>query len=98
MKPILKKDKKMNIMPVNIAGSHKTATIDGLSVKKITEILGFGPNVLDDPDKVKYSWGFLVDGVQCGVWDYKGSHKVNVFSAYGDRIILKKVFGDEFVR
>jgi hypothetical protein len=63
---------------------------------EINKILGFKPNIADDPDKVKYSWGFTVDGVHCGIWDYKGSYKYKSFSTFGPADSLRKVFGEHY--
>ena len=66
--------------------------LTGLSVADVTRILGFAANCSDDPDKVQNSWGFTVDGVRCGVWDYKGFK----FSTFGPADALKKVFGANY--
>jgi hypothetical protein len=82
------------IKPVNKAGSHRTGTLNDIKAAEITRILGFKSNIQDDPDKVKYSWGFEVDGKLCGIWDYKGSVRLGQFSTYGDHEALAKIFGD----
>jgi hypothetical protein len=89
------KAEALKILPVDSGGSHRTASITGLSVAQITERIGFAPNIEDDPYKVENSWGFTVNGVHCGVWDYKGSHKCSVpsFSAFGPIESLRLVFG-----
>jgi hypothetical protein len=86
----------MKIEPINEAGDCRTGNLSRLTAKDITAILGFKPNVKDDPSKVKYSWGFTVDGVRCGVWDYKGSYKAKSWSTYGPASALEKVFGNRF--
>lgn len=88
----------MNIKPVNKPGSHRQGTICGLSAAQIQEVLGFSANVKDDPYKVRYSWGFTVDGVQCGIWDYKGSHYFNSFSFYGPKEIMVSLFGTDYIK
>lgn len=61
----------MNILPHDEAGSHRTGSIDsGYTVAEINRILGFKPNIQDDPQRVKHSWGFTADGQPCGIWDY----------------------------
>lgn len=81
----------MEIKPINTAGSYKTGILSSdISVEKIAEILGFPPNIYDDPDKVEHSWGFTVDGVICGIWDYKGYR----WSTYGPKSVFDKLFGD----
>ena len=88
----------MNIQPLNSPGSHKTALIFGLSPDQITALLGFKPNVKDDPYKVSHSWGFTAEGKACGVWSWKGSEKVNQFSACGPVGLLAEIFGAQHVK
>ena len=87
----------MDIIPINQAGGSRTGTLKDITVEKIIDVLGFKPNCKDDPYKVKNSWGFTVDGVKCGIWDYKGSHKFGQFSTDGPREIFIKLFGDNVV-
>lgn len=82
----------MKIVPINKAGSHRTGQISGYCVADINKILGFKPNVSDDPDKVKYSWGFTADGVECGIWDYKGSYKSRCYSTFGPDKVFETLF------
>jgi len=82
----------MKIVPINKPGDYRTGAIVGYTVAEISAILGFKPNVLDDPDKVKYSWGFAVDGVFCGIWDYKGSYKSRYYSTFGPDEVFQKLF------
>jgi hypothetical protein len=82
----------MKIIPVDRVGPSRTGGLNGYSAKEIEKILGFSANCDDDPDKVKYSWGFTVDGKYCAIWDYKGSHKYNEFSTYGNRDVLNNLF------
>jgi hypothetical protein len=80
----------MKILPVNKAGDNRTGRISStISKEQIIEILGFAPNVEDDPDKVENSWGFTVDGVRCGIWDYKSCQ----WSTFGPHEIFQKLFG-----
>lgn len=71
----------------------RTGTILGLTAKDIAERIGIAPGK-GDGYKVVNSWRFTVDGVRCAVWDYKGSHKANQFSAFGPIADLSKVFGN----
>lgn len=82
------------IKPIDKAGAYRTGTLTATSYEQICQVLGFPPNVEDDPDKVKYSWGFSVDGVECAIWDYYSSYKQNVWSLYGPKDVLKKLFGN----
>lgn len=88
---------KLKIVPVDNVGSHKTGRIVGLTKAQIDKVLGFKPNVADDPYKVKYSWAFNVQGNDCAIWDWKGSYKLNEFSAYGPDTVLREVFGTNYV-
>lgn len=88
----------MKIIPINKSGLHKTGTLVAISVEEINVLLGFEPNVQDDPSKVKHSWGFTVDGKECGIWDYKGSETMGRFSTYGPDYIFKELFGFNYGR
>jgi hypothetical protein len=79
----------MNILPHDEAGSHRTGSIDsGYTVAEINRILGFKPNIQDDPQKVKYSWGFTANGQPCGIWDYRGGR----WSVFGPQEVFDKLF------
>lgn len=87
----------MKIKPINEPGGGRTGTLSAkLTVKAITKILGFGPNVEDDSDKVKNSWGFSVKvgktTLKFGVWDYKGCR----WSTDGDPVVLTEIFGADY--
>ena len=88
----------MKITPINKSGSHKTGVLTNVTVRQINAILGFKPNVQDDPCKVKHSWGFTVDGKECGIWDYKGSETVGMFSTYGPDDVFLELFGFNYGR
>jgi hypothetical protein len=86
-----------DITPVSyLTGSHRTGTLYDINVATIIEILGFAPNVQDDPDKVVNSWAFMVDGKKLAVWDYKGSHLSGQFSTYGDHEVMAELFGSNY--
>lgn len=80
------------ITPVPEAGDYREGGLEGYSAKEIAEVLGFKANVADDPDKVKYSWGFTYKGVRMGIWDYKGSHRHNSFSTFGPKKYFNELF------
>jgi len=84
---------KMNIIPVDRAGQYKMATLSNYTKDQIEQILGFAPNIKDDPSKVSYSWGFTIDGELCGIWDYYHSHNQNEWSVFGPISTLQKLFG-----
>lgn len=78
----------MNIQPCDITG-HKTGWLSAhLTVEQITDVLGFPPNIADDPDKVTASWGFTVDGIHCGIWDYNDER----WSVYDPHNVLPALF------
>ena len=84
----------MRIEPVNQPGDFRQSSIEGYNVKDINTILGFEPNTTekDDPGKVWYSWGFTVDGERCGIWDFNGSYRSEIFSWFGPLEIKNKLF------
>ena len=89
----------MKIEPVLKVGDGRDCSITA-TYDKIIEVLGFKPNVthLDDPSKVKASWGFTVDGVRCGIWCYKqpgGAKNCTNWSFFGPKELAKKLFGEE---
>ena len=86
----------MKITPINRGGVCRTGNLRETRVDEINVILGFEPNVKDDPYKVKHSWGFKVDGVECGIWDYKGSESCGTFSTYGPDNVFTDLFGDKY--
>ena len=83
----------MKIVPHDKPGRSRTGTLYDINVRVITEILGFGPNVQDDPNKVVNSWGFKIGDEEFGIWDYKGSQEYGQFSTYGNSAVLEKLFG-----
>lgn len=86
----------MHIEPNPNVMSHKTGTLHGLTQREITQRLGFGPNVMDDESKVAFSWGFTLDGVDCAVWDWKGSHYDKKWSAFGPHDRMRELFGNHY--
>ena len=74
--------------------THRQHGLTGLTAEQVAGRIGFPPNQRDDPEKVVHSWTFTVNGQQCAVWDYKGSHKYKMFSAYGPADALRLVFGE----
>ena len=82
----------MQIIPIHLSGSYRTGTLAKHTKQQIIDILGFEPNVADDPDKVVNSWAFMVDGCECAIWDYKSSHHYNMWSVYDPHKVLSKLF------
>lgn len=93
------KNSKFDIKPLRKTGKSCSLTLS-VSYDKIVEILGFEPNCtdLDDPSKVKASWGFTVDGQECGIWCYKfygNPRGCDYWSFYGKMETAEKLFGKE---
>lgn len=86
----------ITVIPNPNVGGHRTGTLTNITKKDIDRVLGFTPNVEDDPDKVKYSWGFTVDGQEYGIWDYKGSWRDKEFSTYGPNNVFALLFGERY--
>jgi hypothetical protein len=78
-----------------------------LTKAKVQGKLGFGPEVMDDPSRMRYRWQFLyeVEGVQhhCGIWDYHGTKQEELlrlkkdFWFYGPLFVALELFGKERV-
>lgn len=86
---------EVRITPINTLpnGSYRMGGLKNISKAQITEVLGFAPNALDDPDKVVNCWAFNVNGTEvCGIWDYKGSHMFNRWSFYDPAGVLPALF------
>lgn len=77
--------------------SNRTGNLYDINVSTINRILGFEPNQDDDPDKVENSWGFVVDGVKCAIWDWKGSQNYGQFSTFGPDDVFIKLFGTNYL-
>lgn len=76
----------MKIKPTKkFIASHCQGTIHATKAR-IIKVLGFKPNVEDDPDKVVSSWGFTIDGEDAAIWDYKGSQKYNTYSYFNPKV------------
>jgi len=83
------------ITPNDHVVSHKTGSLSSkLTVDQISYVLGFDCNIVDDPDKVKHSWGASIYDTTTGqsfkvaIWDYNGAR----WSTYGDNDVLKELF------
>jgi hypothetical protein len=86
----------MKVIPNSNPGGSRTGTLSNITVDEINRVLGFTPNVDDDPDKVVNSWGFTVDGEDCGIWDYKGSQNWNQFSTCGPDKVFRTLFPNNY--
>jgi hypothetical protein len=82
----------VKIIAVDEAGPSKTGSMEGPSAEEIADRLGFKANVEDDPYKVKYSWGFEVDGKFAAIWDYKGSWMSKYWSTYDPHRVIPTLF------
>lgn len=86
----------MELVPNPNVMSHRMGTLRGTTYGDIYAKLGFDPNVVDDEDKVAHSWGFTLDGVDCAIWDWKGSYTRGTWSTFGPHDKLKALFGDAY--
>jgi hypothetical protein len=84
------------ITMVDIAGDCRTGGMR-CSVQDIELVLG-PANIQDDPITVTHSWGFEVDGVRCGIWDYNRSARYGQWSTYGPQEVLEKLFPGKICR
>jgi hypothetical protein len=85
----------VTIRPASLNSTYRTGGLQNLTATQIIDILGIRPNVQDDPDKVVNSWAFTVDGKPCAIWDYKGSHIVQMWSVYDPENALGVLFKSE---
>jgi hypothetical protein len=87
------------MIPIRQKGSSRKFTIFA-TYQEICDAVG-PPNVtdMDDPVKVKASWGFMDEGTaRTGfVWCYKVSNPrtCDMWSADGDASLLKELFGEK---
>ena len=79
-------------------GSYRTGGLTGLTKEQIVQVLGFEPNIDDDPDKVVNSWACTVDGNTFCVWDYKGSHAWKQWSIYDPAGKAELLFNPENIQ
>jgi hypothetical protein len=85
----------VTIRPTSLDSTYRTGGLQNLTATQIIDILGMKPNAKDDPDKVVNSWAFTVDGKPCAIWDYKGSHYVQMWSVYDPENALVALFKSE---
>ena len=79
----------------DLTGYYKTGSLPAsITPERIAAVLGFGPNIDDDPDKVEHSWGFTVGGKRCGIWDYRGAR----WSVYDPAGVLPELFADDIAK
>lgn len=86
------------LIPISEIGGHRTGTLN-LSYQEIVEKI-FKPNCtkLDDPDKVKASWGFQDQSgrkgfIWCYMW-YGKKETCKEWSVDGDKNLLIELFGN----
>lgn len=85
------------IEPINEVGPFKTGNLCDLSREQIQNALGFPPNIRDDPFRIRWSWGFTVNGERCAIWDYKLSADDRVWSTFGPAWCFKLLFDKSHV-
>lgn len=90
---------KIKLIPIAKCGGGKTGELTTNYQDIVNNI--FEPNVteLDDPDKVKASWGFKDEkGREAFLWCYKyygNPQNCLQWSADGDKDLLIELFGDK---
>jgi hypothetical protein len=87
---------KPEIRPIDGVHSFRQGGLYGVTVREVEAVLGFPPNVVDDPDKVTVSWSFDMNGNQCAIWDYKGSLSQNHLSTFGVDEVFDQLFGYKY--
>jgi hypothetical protein len=89
------------LKPILEIGSGREGTLISSYENIVSKI--FEPNVtkLDDPDKVKASWGFIDNnGRKAFIWCYKYKKPKKCFewSIDGNMDLLKEIFGDDQIQ
>ena len=92
-------DRTFEIQPYNKTGSHKSWTLK-TTYDHLINTLG-EPNAthLDDPYKVKASWGFRDEFGRKGfIWSYRVDDPTTCesWSCYGSKELLQEIFGHVF--
>lgn len=86
---------KIKPAPNGYFTSYKMHSLTNLTVDHINSVLGFvgyQRNHPQDGAKVVNEWRFMADGQPCAIWDYKGSHHLGAFSAWGPRGVFDLLF------
>ena len=83
----------MNIVRARVRGGRQGQLV-GFRRNRITAVLGFVPNVEDDPVKIGQAWGFEADGMPGAIWQYKGSPD---WSYHGPEGLFVRLFGRRHV-
>lgn len=88
--------KPIEILPLRKIGLYRTGDLF-VKYQTILDVIGFEPNTidLDDPEKVKASWGFTADGADCAIWCYKHRGTVescSEWSFFGPKDIEERLF------
>lgn len=85
------------VVQVDKAGSYRTGTLVDVTYEQIVAVLG-EPNIPDDYEKVRFSWGVTVDGQHAGVWCWKGSSIFNRWSIFDPHKVLATAFPQECIQ
>tara|TARA_R110000772_G_scaffold97658_2_gene197021 strand:+ start:242 stop:538 length:297 start_codon:yes stop_codon:yes gene_type:complete len=88
-----------NIVKDDTVMSWKTGTLEGVTYDDLIVTLG-EPNLLDDPGKVRWSWGFKVlpSVSPMALWDWKGSGDRDTWSIYGNCDTWRKLFPEATIK
>lgn len=90
----------VELFPIQQTGGGRIGTVN-LSYRDMEEAIGFPPNAtdLDDPDKVKASWGFRDgEGREAFAWCYRYDRPEDCYewSCCGSDALLLDVFGSAY--
>lgn len=89
----------MKLLPIPKIGSSRTGILRTTYAEILEKV--FSPNAtkLDDPGKVKASWGFVDEkGREGFIWCYKHYGKPETCTSWsvdGDITLLKEIFGND---
>ena len=90
----------IKLTPIEATGPNNQGTVS-ISYRQLVSLIGFEPNAthLDDPYKVKASWGFQDEAGREGyVWCYKEptAEDCTRWSTAGHQGLLSEVFGGHY--
>ena len=79
-------------------GTHKTGTLMGYTKDQLESVFGESEKASLD-GKAQYSWEFDVvdeneDSFHCGIWDWKGSWEVQVWSTFGPADMIQRAINE----
>jgi len=79
--------------------SHRTGTLNNITIDEVTDALGFTAFVSHSEDgKSTVEWQFEAgsDAIPCSIWDYKGSLEFNQLSVWMPSEVGIRLFGSKY--